>query len=199
MEKVPLNNVQLHHLASADTILEPHFYGTVACDRLPRRLVKKEPRGYIMNTDPHDRPGKHWLALWTHSGSVGEVMDSYALPLDSYEATEPLKDWLKTPWKYVVKNGQSLQSIYSKSCSDYASFYLKDRARGQSMNDYLSRFSKHDYVDNDHKVGQMLKKLIVNELTWHRVCKLSYHQCNSKIKCCYSINWVVSFCLHSLI
>ena len=70
MEKVPLNNVQLDHLAKADAILKPYFYGTVACDRLPRRPIKKEPRGYIVNTDPHDQPGRHWLALWTHSGNV---------------------------------------------------------------------------------------------------------------------------------
>ena len=87
-------------------------------------------------------------------------MDSYALPLESYETTEPLQDWLKNQWKYVINNEQSLQSIYSKSCGDYALFYLKDRARGQSMNEFLRRFSKHNYVNNDHKVGQILKKLI---------------------------------------
>ena len=94
MEKVPLNNVQLDHLVTADAILKPYFYGT-ACDRLPRRSIKKEPRGYIVNTDPHDRLGRHWLALWTHSENVCEVMDSYALPLESHETTEPLQDWLK--------------------------------------------------------------------------------------------------------
>ena len=54
MEKVPLNNVQLDHLAKADAILKPYFYATVACDRLPRQPIKKEPCGYIVNTDPHD-------------------------------------------------------------------------------------------------------------------------------------------------
>ena len=180
MEKVPLNNIQLDHLAKADAILKPYFYGTVACDRLPRRPIKKEPRRYIVNTDPHDRPGRHWLALWTHSGHVCEVVDSYALPLECYETTEPLQDWLKSHWTYVIYNGQSLQSIYSKSCGDYALFYLKDRARGQSMNEFLRRFSKHDYVDNDHKVGQMLKKLIEKELEWDKVCKVKHHQDTSR-------------------
>ena len=95
MEKVPLNNVQLDYLATADAILKPYVYGKVACDRLPHRPIKKEPRGYIVGTDPHYRAGRHWLALWTHSGNVCEVMDSYALPLESYETTEPLQDWLK--------------------------------------------------------------------------------------------------------
>ena len=180
MEKVPLNNVQLDHLATADAILKPYFYGTLAWDRLPSRPIKKEPRGYIVNTDPHYRGGRHWLALWTHSGNVCEVMDSYALPLESYETTEPLQDWLKSQWKYVIYNGQSLQSIYSKSCGDYAFFYLKDRAKGQSMNEFLRRFSKHDYVNNDHKVGQMLKKLIEKELECGQVCKMKHNQETSR-------------------
>ena len=180
MEKVPLNNVQLDHLGTADAILIPYFYGTVACDRLPRRPIKKEPRGYIVNTDSRYREGRHWLALWTHSGNVCEVMDSYALPLESYETTEPLQDWLKSQWKSVICNEQSLQLIYSKSCGEYALFYLKDRARGQSMNEFLRRFPKHDYANNDHKVGQMLKKLIKKELEWDQVRKVKQHQDTSR-------------------
>ena len=80
----------------------------------------------------------------------------------------------------MIYNGQSLQSIDSKSCGDYALFYLKDRARGQSMNEFLRRFSKHDYVDNDHKVGQTLKKLIEKELEWDKVCKVEHHQDTSR-------------------
>ena len=96
MEKVTLNNVQLDHLATGDALLKPYFNAAVACDRLPRRKIKNEPCGYIVNTDPHNRPGRNWLALWIHSGNVCEVIDSYALPLGSYETTEPLQDWFKT-------------------------------------------------------------------------------------------------------
>ena len=72
-----------------------------------------------------------------------------------------------------------MQSIYSKNCGDYALFYLKDRARGQSMNEFLRRFSKHDYVDNDHKIGQMLKKLIEKELSTGFSIKSSMPKTNS--------------------
>ena len=180
MEKVPLYNVQLDHLATADAILKLYFYGTVACDRLQSHPIKTEPPEYIVNTDPHYRGGRHWLALWTPSRDVCEVMDSYALPLESYASTEPLQDWLKSQWKHVIYSEQSLQSIYSKSCGDYALFYLKDRARGQSMNEFLRRFLKHHYVNNDHKVGQMLKKLIEKELEWDQECKMKHHQETSR-------------------
>ena len=65
MEHVALNNVQLDYLARDDPQLKRSFYGTVACDRLPKSPVKTQPQGYIVNTDPHDQPGQHWLAVWT--------------------------------------------------------------------------------------------------------------------------------------
>ena len=48
------------------------------------------------------------------------------------------------------------------------------------MNEFLRRFSKHDYVNNDHKVGQMLKKLIEKELEWGQVCKMKHNQETSR-------------------
>jgi len=84
MEQVALNNVQLDCLARDDPQLKPYFYGSVACYRLPKKPDKKAPRAYIVNTDPHDQPGQHWLALWTYQ-NVYEVMDSYAIPLERYE------------------------------------------------------------------------------------------------------------------
>ena len=119
-----LNNVQLDYLARDDPQLKPVFYWTVACDRLPKSPVKTKPQGYIVNTDPHDQPGQHWLAVWT-DGNVCEVMDSYALPLEQYVQAAPLRTWMLKHGKYVVTNGKSLQAIYSKSCGDYALLYLK--------------------------------------------------------------------------
>ena len=51
MEHVALNNVQLDYLARDDPQLNPVFYGTLSCDRLPKSPVKTQPQGYIVNTD----------------------------------------------------------------------------------------------------------------------------------------------------
>ena len=48
------------------------------------------------------------------------------------------------------------------------------------MSDFLKQFSKHDYVTNDHTVGQMLKLLIVDETAWNHVCKLKCHQSHKR-------------------
>jgi len=107
MEHVALNNVQLDYLARDDTQLKLCFYGTVACDRLPKSPHKTTPQRYIVNTDPHDRRGQHWLAVWT-DGNVCEVLDSYALPLETYVQATPLRAWIVQHWKYVVTNDKSL-------------------------------------------------------------------------------------------
>ena len=96
-------------------------------------------------------------------------MDSYPLPLSTYATTDPLVDSLNKHWKYVIHNGQSLQSLYSQSCGDYALMYLRARARGQSMDKFVRRFSKHDYEHNDHKVGLMLKTLIESKGAYGRL------------------------------
>ena len=179
MERVALNNVQLDYLARDDPQLKPVFYGTVACDRLPKSPRKTKPQGYIVNTDPHDQPRHHWLAVWT-DGNVCEVLDSYALPLETYEQATPLREWIVKHWKYVATNGKSLQAISSKSCGDYALLYLKAKARGRTLQDFLNDFSDHDYVSNDHQAGQRLQQLILGQETrWYQVCCHPYHQ-----RCC---------------
>ena len=81
-------------------------------------------------------------------------------------------------WKSVVTNGKSLQAISSKSCGDYALLYLKGKARGRTLQDFLNEFSDHDYVSKDHQAGQRLKQWIVGqEARWYQVCCHPYYQC----------------------
>ena len=80
----------------------------------------------------------------------------------------------------MVTNGKSLQVVHSKSCGDYALLYLKAKARGRTLQEFLNDLSDYDYESNDHKVGQREKQLIVgNESVWHKVCRSPYHQ-----RCC---------------
>ena len=40
----------------------------------------------------------------------------------------------------------------------------------------LSRFKKRDFVGNNHKVGQWLKDMTVDELEWTRIDESTCHQ-----------------------
>ena len=65
MEWVAASTDQLERVARHDARLAPFFAGVFASDRLPWPPIRDRPQGYIVNTDPHDRPGMHWLAVWT--------------------------------------------------------------------------------------------------------------------------------------
>jgi len=175
MEKVALNNLQLDYLARTNPSLCCVFHGTVPCDRLPRTVPQEGPTAYIVNTDPHDKPGFHWIALWADRDKC-EIMDSYGLPLDTYGTSEPIQAWLDRHFKYQIHHGKSLQSLFSQSCGDYALMFLIDLAEGRDMNDFLNCFKKNEFVENDRKVGQMLRRLIVDELDWREICKTPCHQ-----------------------
>ena len=174
MERVALTTSQINYLANKDPILAPFFCGALASDELPSNPKRGKPKGYVVNTEPRNKSGHHWIAIWTEN-NVCEIMDSFALPLDHYKLdATPLAEWVNRHWKYVVTNGQALQALPNQTCGHYALFYLKTKARGHSLQDFLSMFSKHDYVANDHKVGRMLKHLIVDDLEWKH-CK---HECD---------------------
>ena len=64
MEWWALSNEELSRLAQADPTLAPYFVGVFASDHLPTSPHRQGPQAYVVNTDPHSRPGQHWLALW---------------------------------------------------------------------------------------------------------------------------------------
>ena len=52
----------------------------------------------------------------------------------------------------------------SPTCGHYALFFLKARAQGQTYQDFLGRWSIDNFVLNDQKVAQDLKRVIKREL-----------------------------------
>ena len=161
MEFVPLSSRVLNYLAKEDPQLKKHFHGTHPADQLPKHPVKRVSTGYIVNTDPAGQPGEHWLAIWT-KGDVCEVMDSYGLPLATY-SNGALQRWFGQ-WKHVLQNQDTLQALDSQTCGHYALLYLKARARGQTMQDFLARWRGDNLVLNDHLVSQEIKRLIKQDL-----------------------------------
>lgn len=70
-----------------------------------------------------------------------------------------------------------MQALTSQACGHYAFFFLKLRARGHSMEEFLQDFSPTDYVCNDRFIRQALRRVIVRQLEgWEHACRLPYLQ-----------------------
>ena len=115
---------------------------------------------YIVNTDPARKPGQHWLGLWTERNKC-DIFDSYGLPLHVYKDPDLHQWW--SQWKYLTRSDITLQTMDSKTCGHYALFFLKARARGQTYQDSLGRWSIDNLVLNDRKVAEDLKRVIKRE------------------------------------
>jgi hypothetical protein len=59
-----------------ESVFSPSFGGVYPRDLLLETLDQK---AIVINTDPHDKPGAHWVCLYVTSPVV-EYFDSYRLP-----------------------------------------------------------------------------------------------------------------------
>ena len=160
MEFDAVTTKQLAELANSEDTLRKHFAGVYAADTLPKNPGRSTARGYIVNTDPHSKPGRHWIALWTE-GDICQVMDSYGLPLAAHQVPQ-LQTWLRTHWPLLESNTSSLQAINSATCGHYALRFLIDRSRGKTMRQFLELFDPYDYVYNDALIARWMKHKILH-------------------------------------
>ena len=65
MEFEAVTTQQLADLALSEDTLRPHFAGVFAANELPTTPNYLRAQGYIVNTDPGNKPGRHWIAIWT--------------------------------------------------------------------------------------------------------------------------------------
>ena len=169
MEFVPFTTEQLSYLAKQDPYLAPIFAGVFAADELPGLPEQWKKRAYIVNTDPIDKPGSHWLGIFTKKHTC-EVFDSYGLPLNWYKPSDVV-EWVFENFETVSSNAMTLQEMNSQLCGQYALMYSKAKGRGQIVDDFRSLFKKGDFLHNDHLVGEVIKPLLNSRVRNLKCCK----------------------------
>ena len=101
------------------------FLGVFPRDRIPTLTsVASFPACLVVNTDPHDQPGSHWLALYILSPRQVEFFDSYGHPPSTYDIPLPPN---------VLSNGYDFQSLTSNVCGHYCIYFLCHRAQNRSF------------------------------------------------------------------
>lgn len=130
------------------------FIGVFAIDRLPQSLPPKRPLLLVCNTDPHDKPGRHWTAVYIGEESKGEYFDSFC------DAPPPLmRNYLNKFCVTWSTNVRQLQSAASRFCGQYVIFYTLFKSLDYSMSAINSCFS-NDTGMNDAFVHSIVCKLI---------------------------------------
>ena len=115
-----MNTGQLDHALRTNRLTSKLFRGVVAADRLP--LLTEQRGTYVVNTDPHHLPGKHWVALhFTRDRTL--YFDPMGAPIPKH-----LRDQLRTTGTF---RKTTLHHVLSRriqglrhTCGFYCAYYV---------------------------------------------------------------------------
>jgi hypothetical protein len=111
-----------------------------------------EKKAIVINTDPHDQPGAHWVCVYLNSPVV-EYFDSYGLaPMH-----RDIQDFIARHGK-GVHNPHVYQDLNTDVCGQYCVYYLHQRHRsGKTVRDWILPW-KGTSLQRDHYVDQWFKE-----------------------------------------
>ena len=118
-----LNRIVQMHALHVDVL------GVFPADCFPfARLRNRTARDacFVMNVDPHDKPGKHWTAFYYVSAQHALFhFDSFGLPLTVFPSFDH-SSWMRKLRlnRLLTVSSHSLQAIDSKVCGQYCVLFL---------------------------------------------------------------------------
>ena len=121
--------------------------GVFPYDGLPKN-IKRLLHGVIVNTDPHDKPGDHWVAIYIDKSNRGEFFCSFGFPVTFYN--KYFMSYYKDHGiKTVTSNETRLQSDILRVCGYYTVYYLAHRCNNIALSKIVEDFDNVDFHLND--------------------------------------------------
>ena len=101
------------------------------------------PAMLVVNTDPHNLPGKHWISIYINANRQGEVFDSLASPLSNH-----IIRFMNTWTRHWVTNSNMYQHPLSQACGIFVIYHLTNRLYYPSLSTVLQTFSAN-MIENE--------------------------------------------------
>ena len=148
-----MDTSQISHVLRADPFSKTHFQGVFSSDQL-QYFNPELPCAVVVNADPSNRPGSHWMAIYIAETGLGTYFDSYGL---SPSIFPDVNTFLKKECDSYRYNNRRIQGFNSTVCGQYAIFFLLHKCRGMDMGKVLSWFTDH-HDTNDALVHGFIER-----------------------------------------
>ena len=142
--------------------LTPNFRGVVPCCEI-EQFRKHDVFGLIVNTDPHDKPGQHWIAIYKDGGKLS-FFDSFGRTMGEFP--EPFASIMNdfAARLQVKSNRMQYQNILSDTCGQWSIYYILSRLynvdfRGFSSDTYKNEQELNRQLTIVRKKLRKLKRL----------------------------------------
>jgi len=171
-----MNTQQLEQIFSEKT----DFVGVFPSDQIPPIQPSPRVKCLIINLDPSDKPGSHWVALSYHRNTLGrnemEYFDSYGFP----------------PYLSIPVKGKNWHLTYSKTrfqkekstvCGQHCVHFVDKRLAGVDFKTFLIRLGKRR--DPDKYVRIYVRKKVGKVCSLPLICMGEANQCcvSELVKC----------------
>jgi len=108
------------------------FLGVYPSDRVRPQALKTRPQCMIVNLDPSNLPGSHWITVCLFETRAGVKVLEY---FDSYGSRPPQ---FQTPRGWTLRYSRvPLQSALSTTCGHYCVYFTDQRLLGASFDSIL--------------------------------------------------------------
>lgn len=172
-----LTNIDIDKIMEKLGAIKYGFEGTIPIDKIDDIKPRMKPFSFIVNTDPSDKPGRHWIAIYIDPKNEKslEIFDSFG---EDPSEDKTYQDYLLTGLKnlidklhlpYMLKMRMNMvqqQPIfdkdgnYSTTCGYYAMKFILDRISGKSFIDASGLDDINDIIDLKSKEINKFKKKI---------------------------------------
>ena len=126
-----------------------------SADQIP--LVWGKPAAFVLNTEAHNKPGEHWVAIYVSRGGDGYYFDSFGTPPHVQSHLIRIRrNCRKLRW-YT----QRLQSRFSNVCGEYCIMFLYYMATGMGIKRFWNNFS-NNLEKNDEVARRFVEKFNSN-------------------------------------
>ena len=72
-----MDTFQLAQFLTKDPFTKRSFSGVYACEELTSFEINEYPKSFVVNTNPMELPGTHWIVTYFNEQMKGEFFDSY--------------------------------------------------------------------------------------------------------------------------
>ena len=122
-----------------------NFIGVYPSDSIPPLGIGE---AVIVNTDPQDKPGEHWVAMYMSEEVELEYFDSFGIAPLSPNIQEYIS---VTPHLSFSYSTIQLQHEESETCGNHCIAYVKHRLSGQPLVCLVAHYTSNP-KNNDRRV-----------------------------------------------
>ena len=147
---------EIKNILLNDHVVRRQFGGIYAADTAPETFSRR-PVFFVINTDKHDQPGKHWVLMYFPKTGYPEFFDSFGREPSFY--TRRFRRVLLTRSRRFGYNNVQIQQSGTFTCAHFCIYYLYFRCRGLQMNSIINSFNKLNLHANELKVTNFVNML----------------------------------------